>query len=187
MGAVRLDQVKSEFGDAVDIEWKAFLLRPEPEPRPMDKFTRYTQSWARPGSLEPAATFNEWSGEHEPPSHSLPSAIAGKVAATFGPELFEKFHWRLLESYFTENRTVSDIDVLVGIAGEAGIDATEFRTTMGDGAQGFAAAVIDDHNAAVNSGINGVPAVVVNGEFPFTGAQETDFYRNIVSNLSKPE
>ncbi|MEE9414619.1 MAG: hypothetical protein V3V01_04985, partial [Acidimicrobiales bacterium] len=108
---MRLDQVKSEFGAAVEIEWKAFLLRPTPEPRPMDKFIRYTESWARPAELEPAATFNQWSGEHEPPSHSLPSAIAGKVAAGFGPELFEKFHWRLLESDFTENRTVSDVAV----------------------------------------------------------------------------
>ncbi len=152
----------------------------------MDKFIRYTESWARPAELEPAATFNQWSGEHEPPSHSLPSAIAGKVAAGFGPELFEKFHWRLLECYFTENRTVSYVAVLVDIAGQVGIDSDEFRNNMGEGAQSLAAEAIDDHNNAVNSGINGVPAVVVNDEFPFTGAQETEFYRNIVNNLNKP-
>ncbi|MEE9417472.1 MAG: DsbA family protein, partial [Acidimicrobiales bacterium] len=75
---------------------------------------------------------------------------------------------------------------LVDIAGQVGIDSDEFRNNMGEGAQSLAAEAIDDHNNAVNSGINGVPAVVVNDEFPFTGAQETEFYRNIVNNLNKP-
>ncbi len=181
---MRLDKIAEEFGDAVDISWKAFLLRPNVEERTMEKFTRYTKSWARPAEAEPGATFNEWSGEHEPPSHSVPSAIAGKVAETFGPELFHAFHWKLLEAYFVENRTISDPGVLVDVATQVGIDGEAFRTTMGERAQEFAAVVIDDHNTAVNSGISGVPAVVVNDEYPFTGAQDIDFYRRIVANLS---
>ncbi len=182
---MRLDKVKQEFGDAVDITWKSFLLRPNVEDRPMATFTRYTESWARPGENEPDATFNQWSGEHEPPSHSIPSSIAGKVAETFGEEAFHSYHWRLLESYFTENRTISDPEVLVDVAIQVGIDGDEFRTVMGTRAAEFAEVVIADHNEAVNSGISGVPAVVVNDEYPFTGAQEVDFYRRIVINLTK--
>ncbi len=181
---MRLDKVKEEFGDQVEITWKSFLLRPNVEEKPMDKFTRYTESWKRVNEAEPELTFNQWSGEHEPPSHSIPSAIAGKAAETFGDELFHKFHWRLLEAYFVENRTVSDPAVLIDVAMNVGIDGEEFRTTMGERAAEFAEAAIADHNEAVNSGISGVPAVVVNDEFPFTGAQDTDFYRRIVANLS---
>ncbi len=182
---MRLEKVAQEFGDNVEIEWKAFLLRPQPEERPMDKFTRYTESWKRCAEAEPEATFNTWSGEHEPPSFSLPPAMAGKAAQTFGEEAYNRFHWRMLESYFTENRTISDIEVILDVANQCDIDVEEFRQIMGDKAQDFATEVIADHNAAVEAGITGVPAVVVNHEFPFTGAQDTEFYRRIVENAIK--
>jgi hypothetical protein len=36
---VRLRQLKKEFGDRVQIEWRSFLLRPRPDPgRTLEKF-----------------------------------------------------------------------------------------------------------------------------------------------------
>jgi len=143
----------------------------------MDKFTRYTESWERPGSMEPRATFQKWSGEHEPPSHSIPSSVAGKVAETFGREAFDRFHTLLLKAYFAENRTVSDRAVISEVATAAGIDADEFNRRWDEDAKGFTRSVFTDYQLAANSGITGVPAVVVDRQFLLPGAVDSDDYR----------
>lgn len=181
---MRLDQLQRWAGDRLTVTWRSFLLRPTPEQRSIDKFTEYTRSWARPESMEPGITFRQWSGEHQPPSHSLPSSVAGKLAESYGDEVFHTFHFALLEAYFSDNRTVSDLDVLVDIARASGIDGDEFGRRFVDEQSQLAEAVIDDHNEAVEHGITGVPGVMINDGFPVTGAQDLDFYQRVVSQLS---
>jgi len=54
---VRVDELSRRFGDRIQIEWKAFLLRPVAKERDQEKFVAYTESWLRPASMEPAAEF----------------------------------------------------------------------------------------------------------------------------------
>jgi len=181
---VRLDQLSGWAGDRVEIEWRSYLLRPRPEERSLEAFTRYTGSWERPAAVEASISFNQWSGEHRPPSHSLPSSVAGKLAETYGPEAFHAFHFGLLEAYFTDNRTVSDRGVQIEVAEAAGIDGTDFAARLEREERDLTNAVIDDHNSAIESGVAGVPAVVVNDAYPITGAQELDLYQRIVDKLA---
>ncbi len=167
--------------------WKSYLLRPSPEPRTMEKFTAYTQSWGRPNDTEPGITFTTWSGEHDPPSHSLPPAIGNKVAATFGPQEWDRFHLGLMRAYFTDNRTVSDLAVMRSVAVEAGIDGDDFESRFTAQADALAAVVIQDHNDAIEVGVTGVPCVVINDTFPVMGAQDLDFYRRIIDNITARE
>ncbi len=181
---MRLEQLAGMEGDGVEIEWRSFLLRPEPEERDMEKFTKYTRSWERPAEIEPEAKFNSpWSGEHEPPSHSMPAAIAGKVAASFGPEAAKAYHQGLLDAYFVENRTVSDRDVLLDVADEVGIDREEFASRFDEGRVPIAHQVIEDHNAAINAGVTGVPAVVVDGRYLVGGAVDVDQYQRVLEHV----
>ena len=180
---MRLDEIAEEYGDEVDVTWRSFLLRPEPEERTIEKFTEYTQSWKRPGSMESRITFNSWSGDAAPPSHSIPSALAGKVASLFGPDAYRSFHHRAMEAYFVENRTISEVEVLLDIAEEAGIDRAAFDERWQSGARLLLNDVIDDHNAAVNAGISGVPAVVVGEKYLVGGAVEADDYRQIIAKF----
>lgn len=158
---MRLEQIVEQYGDQVELTWRSFMLRPEPEERSIEKFAAYTRSWERPASLEPTVTFNEWSGDNAPPSHSLPSAVAGKVAARFGPDAYKSFHRRAMEAYFTENRTISDRPVLLDIAEEAGLDRAEFEEMWQANEHELVAEVVTEHNEAVGAGINAVPALVV--------------------------
>ena len=68
---MRLEEIAESYGDEVELIWRSFMLRPQPEERPVEKFAAYTRSWERPASLEPTITFNAWSGDNAPPSHSL--------------------------------------------------------------------------------------------------------------------
>ena len=170
------------MGDRVSITYHAFLLRPSPEPRPMEKFTEYTRSWLRPAEMEPAASFQTWSGEHQPPSHSVPALAAGKAVETFGEATAAAFHRRMLQAYFTENRTISDPDVILAIGAEVGVDADELAPLLEQ--RRFVDAVVADHEAAYERGITAVPSVVVNREYLLQGALDVDQYARVVDKLS---
>jgi predicted DsbA family dithiol-disulfide isomerase len=182
---VRLDSLRRELPDLVSIEWRSFLLRPSVEQRSLEEFTRYTERWARPAASEPATTFRTWSGEHQPPSHSMPSAIAGKaVRHVFGDDAFDRFHLALMHAYFAENRTISDGSVIADVARACGLDAGRLNDRLASGRDDLTAEVIDDHKAALADGIAAVPTAVINGEYMLQGAMTLDQYRKVVERLA---
>ncbi len=178
---MRLDRIEDEFGDAVDISWRSFLLRPFPEQRSAEKFRRYTESWLRPAAMEPEATFRVWEGDADPPTHSVPAAVAAKLAADFGDQAFRRYHRGLLRAYFSENRTISDRAVLVSIAEESGLAGDAFRSGFDDRFEELRKDVFADHAAAAESGIAAAPTVVVDGQFPIPGAQDIELYQRIIT------
>jgi predicted DsbA family dithiol-disulfide isomerase len=185
VAALRLDQLERAVGDVVTIEWRAFLLRPQATERPLDKFTTYTQSWMRANEAEPEAGFQVWSGENPPPSHSLPSAIAGKaVRDVFGAEGFHRFHLALMRAYFAENRTISARDVMLDVAAAVDLDAEKLREALDARADEYERLVIDDHRAALAEGIAAVPTALVNNEYLLQGAMTLEQYQKVVARLA---
>lgn len=180
---MRLDEIAESYGDEVELIWRSFMLRPEPEVRPVEKFAAYTKSWERPGSMEPNVTFNPWPLDTEPPSHSMPAAVAGKVAALFGPEAYKAFHHGAMKAYFTENRTISKRSVLLDIASESGIDRAEFEKRWDEEGQNLLNEVVDEHNEAINAGITAVPSLVVGEKYLVGGAVEVDDYREVIERF----
>jgi predicted DsbA family dithiol-disulfide isomerase len=175
---VRLEKIAEEFGDSCLVEWKSFLLRPYPEPRPLEEFRRYTESWSRPAAEPESGRFTVWSTEEAPPSHSVPPAIAAKAAARQGAEAFARYHRALMENYFHQNRNIAEPTHLVRIAREIGLDVAAFVEALRDPALGRE--VVDDHSRAVSMGINGVPTVIVDDRWKIPGAQPREIYRRIV-------
>jgi predicted DsbA family dithiol-disulfide isomerase len=185
VAAVRLDALHHEVGDVLTIEWRSFLLRPRAEDRSVEGFTRYTEHWARPAAAEPLASFRTWSGEHLPPSYSMPSAIAGKaVAQRFGADAFDRFHLALMHAYFAENRTISDRDVILDVATRVGLDPAELATTIDSDGPALEAEVVNDHKAALAQGIAAVPTVVIDDEYVLQGALGLEQYRKVVGRLA---
>lgn len=185
VGAVRIADLKEEFGDRLLVTWKSYLLRPEAQVRPLDTFRNYTTSWSHPsgpGAHESRTVFNEW-GDETPPSHSVPPAIAGKVAASFGADAFDRFHHALMAAYFTDNRTISDIEVIVDVAAACDLDPNEFRSRMQHDGARLHREVFDDMSEGVDLGVHAAPTVVVNQTLPIPGAQDLDSYRMIVERI----
>lgn len=180
---MRLDELAEREGSDISIEWKSFLLRPTPEERSRSEFAEYTTKWERPAGLEPKTDFRfPWTGA-EPPESSVPSAIAGKVAASFGEAEGRRFHHELLEAYFTHNRTISDLETLLDVAEQAGLDRAEFSATYHDQYQPLLRLVYDEHNLAVNSGVTGVPAVVVDQKYLVPGAVDVEQYERVLEHV----
>ena len=180
---MRLEELEKEQGDLIVIEWKSFLLRPQPESRTRQEFTEYTKSWERPAGLEPRAEFTTpWSGESAPPSHSLPAAIASKTAATFGQETWQRYHRNLLKAYFIENRDISSSEELLKIADESEIDKAAFEGVQTTNGENFKKQVFDEYNEALQNGVNGVPAVVIDNRFLISGAVEVEQYQKALDH-----
>ncbi|MDP8957822.1 MAG: DsbA family protein [Actinomycetota bacterium] len=167
----------------MELERKSFLLRPQPEPRTLEEFRSYTQSWRRPAAMEPAVEFRPWESDSAPPSHSVPSAVAGKVAATFGTDNFRRFDRALFRAYFTENRTISDQEVLLEVARQAGLPGNEFAERLSEHRDELVRQVVAEHNQAIEEGIYGVPAVVADQRFLISGAVDSDHYRRVIEHL----
>jgi predicted DsbA family dithiol-disulfide isomerase len=180
---VRLDELQGEAGDALEMQWKSFLLRPRAEERTIPQFTRYTERWARPASMEPRATFRTWTGG-EPPSHSMPPAVAGKaVLHAFGRDAFDRFHLALMHAYFAESRTISERTVMLDVARAVGLDDEELAARIDSDQAAFEGEVVADHREALAHGIAAVPTVVVNDEYMLQGAMALEQYRKVVARL----
>jgi predicted DsbA family dithiol-disulfide isomerase len=184
VAAVRLHDMQRELGDVVTIEWRSFLLRPQVEQRSLERFTRYTERWAGPAAAEPGATFRTWSGDHPPPSHSMPSAVCGKaVLREFGPDGFDRFHLALMNAYFAENRTISDRAVMLDVARAVGLDTERLVARLDGETAELEAAVVADHKEALSRGIAAVPTAVVDDEYLLQGAMSGEQYRRVVARL----
>jgi predicted DsbA family dithiol-disulfide isomerase len=76
---------------------------------------------------------------------------------------------RLLAATFTEGEAIGEVEALVRLAAEAGLEPGEVRELI-DGDR-YAAEVRADEEAAMDLGVTGVPFFLVGGRFGVPGAQ----------------
>ncbi len=180
LGTARIEKLQREFGDALHVEWRAFLLRPTPqEGRTLERFRAYTQSWLRPAAEPDAPTFRPWASDAGPPSHSMPPHLVAKAAAALGPEAFAAMHRRLLRAYFEESRDVTDRATQAELWREVGLP--DDALAVADAAA-TRALVLREHHDALAAGVTGVPAVtMVGNDVPTLGAMPYETYRRWIA------
>jgi predicted DsbA family dithiol-disulfide isomerase len=179
LGTARVRRLEEEFGDALRVEWRAFLLRPTPEPRTLEKFRAYTQSWLRPAAEPDAPEFRPWASEEGPPSHSIPAHTVAKAAAALGPDAFRAMHDRLLRAYFVESHDITNQDTLRTLWSEIGLADGAFDVSTTPSTQ---TAIIEEHRDALVHGVNGVPAIMMVGnDVPVVGAMPLASYRRWIA------
>jgi len=182
---VRLDDLKTKYGDAIRVEWKSFMLRPSEQGRKSRaEFIDYTRNWARMPDADPRLIVTSpWASDDEHPSHSLPALVAAKLAESHGEAGADDFHHRVFDAYFNQNRTISDVAVLATVAGECGLDPDQFAADFASQRETLEARVIDDHNEAVQLGATGVPATIVDNRIAISGAQDTSVFIQAIDQV----
>ena len=182
LAAHRLSVVERENAGALKLRWRSYLLRPRPEEgRDLLKFVRYTQGWLRPAAEPDAPRFRVWESGEGPPSHSIPPHLVARAARKLGDAAGRAMHERILRAYFEESRDVSREPVLRELWADAGLSAETFDASADPA---LLRETIDDHNAAVELGMTGVPAVRLAGSDAFVmGAQPLEVYRRWVAKL----
>ena len=153
-----LAQVRQAYGDRVDVEWRAFELRPEPMPT-LDPQGEYLQSvWTR--AVYPMARHRNMTLRLPPVQPRSRSALElAEYAKQEG--CFEEVHRRVFQAFFEDGRDLGRIDVLTEIGAAAGLHPEKVRTALERGA--YRERVIQDARLAQDIGITAVPTAVVAG------------------------
>lgn len=136
---------------------------------------RYTNSWMRPQAEEDGGTFRVWQTGLGPPSHSIPPLVLYKAAERIGRSAAAEVSDRLFKAYFTDNLDITDPATMLEIWRESGLDDTAYE---GVEDPVLLQEVLDEHGDAVQRGVTGVPAIMLEGtDAVITGAHPRALYR----------
>jgi predicted DsbA family dithiol-disulfide isomerase len=95
---------------------------------------------------------------------------------------------RLFQAYYTEGQNIGDLETLVKLGTEAGLDATEAREALTAGT--YAEAVRYDEYQAQQINVRGVPFFVFEDKYAVSGAQPTELFAEVLKKVwaeSKPD
>lgn len=88
----------------------------------------------------------------------------------------------LFDAHFTDQRNVSDRDVLIDVAQSVGLDAADVARVIDSGE--LADTVREKQQFWTSRGISGVPSMVFAGKYLVTGAQGADNYVQILQQAA---
>ena len=88
----------------------------------------------------------------------------------------------LFAAFFTRRENVADINVLIEVAGQIGLDRNAARAMLDSG--GRAEKVREKEQFWTSRGVQGVPAMIFDRQHLVTGAQGEEAYASILSQLS---
>lgn len=97
----------------------------------------------------------------------------GKVVGALNTGLFQ--------AYFTDNRRLSDHDVLMQVAVNAGLSTEEVSRVLNS--KHYTEQVRHDENEAHHIGVQGVPFIVFNGRLAVPGAVSVDDFKSILKEV----
>jgi len=90
---------------------------------------------------------------------------------------------RLYKAYFTDQRSIFDVESLVSLAVDEGLDATEVREALES--DHYVDAVRRDLEEARMLGVTGVPFFVIDGRYGISGAQATEVFTRALAMASQ--
>ena len=178
---MRLRQLRAETGDRITLRWRAFPLRPVPDPTATFAGTYREQAWRRCQDLarDTGVTFRMWT-RPDYPTWSLPALEAAKCVALQGDAAFEALHLRLYAAFFTEGVNIGraeEVTTVVRAVPEVDIERFLADYEAGKGRQ----AVMDDYEAAVQEhGVRAIPTVVLEDGRRIVGAVALAEYRRVL-------
>ncbi|MGG4412045.1 DsbA family oxidoreductase [Niallia taxi] len=197
IGKRRLEEAIAQFPgkDQVEVEFKSFELDPNAQTY---SGTGINEALAKKYgmSIEEAKRANEGIGsqaaevgltfnfDEMKPTNTFDAHRLAKFAATVGKE--KEMTEKLLASYFTESKLISDHDVLVEIAQTAGIEKEETLAVLNDSTK-YANDVRIDEALAQQMGVTGVPFFVINKKYSISGAQPTETFRRALQQVWEEE
>ena len=147
-----VEQAKSEFGELLEVKWRAFELRPDPVPT-LDPDGEYLHDiWGR--AVYPMAA-ERGMNLRLPPVQ--PRSRKALEAACYARELglFDAMHIALFRAFFEAGQDIGSIEVLTEIGKSVGIDPSGLQDALRSNR--YTGAVLSDESMAARLGVSGVP------------------------------
>lgn len=169
----------------VDVRWAPFLLDPSipPEGRSREP---YTKPGDPPTDLELRGRRSgiEFRRGRTFTPNSLLSLETAEYAQDCGHD-GDALHRALFRTHFEENGDLGDLDTLVRLGDEAGLDAADLREALESGR--YRQRVADGIGWARAIGVTGVPTFIFNDRYGVVGAQEYDVFERVMEQLGVPK
>lgn len=172
-----------EHKDKVQLVWKSFQLSPELKTQPGKNIHQFLAEH-KGISVQEAKGMNDYVtglAKQVGLTYNFDSSI---VANSFNAHRFTHFakqHGRqneaeelLFRSYFTDGKNIDDIQTLVALGKEIGLDEAALKAALENGS--YADEVRKDIREAGQVGVRGVPFFVFDRKYAVSGAQESAMF-----------
>jgi predicted DsbA family dithiol-disulfide isomerase len=180
--------------DKVEIEWKSFQLDPEMNNSEALNVHEYLGK-RKGGTAADGKRMNDGM-----------TAIAAEVGLQYDFDngiinntmnAHRLLHWakshgmqndlkeRIFKAYYTEGKDTADIDELVSLANEVGLDEDEVRKVLEENQ--FEQEVLQDQQEASELGVQGVPFYVFNRKYAVSGAQSPETFEQVLNKVWEEE
>ncbi|WP_339839320.1 DsbA family oxidoreductase [uncultured Maribacter sp.] len=192
IGYKRLEKAISELGldDQVEIEWQPFELNPHMLPQGQNVTEHITEKYGstieqQKDSQQRMTDIGEELGfkfdyfEDMRMVNTFDAHVLLEYAKEFGKQT--DLNMRLMSSFFSERKDVSDKAILKQALLDVGLNAEEALSKLDNEEARYE--VRNKQGKWKNMGVNSVPTIVFNMKSAITGAQPVDTLKQVLSEL----
>jgi predicted DsbA family dithiol-disulfide isomerase len=176
---VRLERLKGEFSEDIEISWKGYPLVTGGMPGGRHFNSYLSNAWARAQAEEPSLTFQPWPESTPLPSSSLPALEAAKCVELQDPGQFPRYHMALFRAFFERCQDISNREIVMEIAEDFGLDVAQLTRDL-DSGKGEKLLLADYKGVKQDGSIFGVPVAMFPGGQRLEGAVPLELYRRAV-------
>ena len=175
----RLQALREEFGPQVRWSYRGYPLRPDEEALDKKQRQLLARHFRRAAKETEGAgvVADLWTGT-DPPVSSRPPLVALEAALAQGQPAQLALLKALRAAAFLCGVNISRRDVLLELAGHAGLDEARFLSDLDD--PKTVSALQDGVTEAETMGIRGVPAIVIGDEWLMQGCRDLAEYRQAI-------
>lgn len=112
-------------------------------------------------------------------SYSYPALEAAEFAIEYGDPW--RFHRGMFKAYFDDLLDIEDIETVVRVGAEAGLDATSLKQALDEGR--FRARVQEGIDWSRAVGVTAIPTFIFDEKYGVVGAQELPVLRQVLQEL----
>ena len=194
IGKRKFEQALENFEEKknVQVEWKSFLLDPNMknvDGKSLDEVLVEKKGWTKEYAQQINSQVTDMAKEvglnyqldKVKPANTFTAHRLTHLATKHG--LQTEMEEKLFHAYFTDGTDIGNIEALVELAVEVGLDEEEVRKTLYS--DEFAENVKSDAYEAEQIGVRGVPFFVIDRKYAVSGAQPQEVFHSALESAWK--
>ena len=192
VGKRKFENALAQFAhrDQVEVVWHSFELTPDFEPIPgqsiheslaAKKGVSVAEGKAMSGHMAQVAkeVGLEFNFERTIPANTFKAHQLIHFAAAHGIQ--DQAKERLFYAYYTEGQNIGDVETLVKLAAEIGLNSEEARQALITGTYAEAVRLDEYHAQQIN--VRGVPFYVFEDKYAVSGAQPSELFAEVLEKV----
>ncbi len=193
IGKRQLDRATNDMSlEDVAVRFHPYMLRPDLPMEGVDFRTMLTEKFGGEDTLKQMFDRVTKAGkaagiefDFDKIEKSPNTITAHRMMAMTAPSDQSALADRIYDAYFRDGRDIGDIDTLVAIANEAGLDGESYRARLKS--PEMLRETAEAAMGAARAGIGGVPFFVFADQVPLSGAQPVEVFTAAIEKAMKPE